>query len=90
MAQKIEAHRERYRSKYKNTNVVNYDVGDSVLVFDPKLKLFSREGPIVSFDQPPSDSLGPRDYMIEFEEGNTRKVNSQWIIKAPTLDSEQE
>ena len=60
-----------------------------MLVFDPKLKLFSRDGRIVSYDPPPSDSLGPRDYMIEFEDGNTRKVNNEWIIKAPSVESEQ-
>ena len=88
MAQKMEAHRERYRSKYKNTKIANYIVGDLVLVFDPKLKAFFREGHIVSFEPPPSDSPGPRDYMIKFDEGNTRKVNTQWIIKLPTVDYE--
>ena len=80
----MEAHRERYRSKYKNTNTSVYDINEEVLVFDPKSKLFSRGGHIISFDPPPKDALGPRNYRVEFDDGNTRKVNCQWLIKAPS------
>ena len=73
MNQKMEAHRERYRNKYKNTNASVYDINEEVLVFDPKSKNFYRKGHIISFDPPPSDSLGPRDYMMEFDDGHSRK-----------------
>ena len=89
MNQKMEAHREKYRSKYKNTNASVYDINDSVLIFNPKSKMFSRKGDIDSYDPPPSDSLGPRDYMMEFEDGHSRKVNSQGLIKAPSEESDQ-
>ena len=83
MAEKILKHRDRYRTKYLNTRLVNYNINDEVLVFDPKMKTFSKEGRILSFDPPPSDLLGPRDYTIEFKEGGTRRVNHQWLIPAP-------
>ena len=83
ITEKMKQHRERYRAKYVNTRLVDYNLGDEVLIFDPKLKTFSKEGTVHSFDPPPSDSLGPRDYTIQFKEGGTRRVNQQWLIPAP-------
>ena len=82
MNKNMELHREKYRSKYKNTNATIYDINEKVLVFDPKEKLFSKRGHIHSFDPPPDDSLGPRNYQVQFDDGNIRKVNCQWLIKA--------
>ena len=84
MNKKMELHREKYRSKYKNTNTNIYDLNEQVLVFNPKDKLFSKRGHIHSFDPPPRDSLGPRNYQVQFDDGNIRKVNCQWIIRAPS------
>ena len=86
MNKKMELHRERYRNKYKNTNATIYDINEKVLVFDQKAKLFSKRGHIHSFDPPPEDSLGPRNGRVQFEDGNIRKVNCQWLIKAPSKD----
>ena len=66
---------------------MDYKLDDEVLIFDPKLKKFSKEGKVLSFDRPPSDLLGPRDYTIEFKEGGTRRVNQQWLIPAPVPPS---
>ena len=90
MNKRIELHRESYRSKYRNTNATNYNINEVVLVFDPKSKLFSKRGHIHSFDLPPSDSLGPRNYQIHFDDGNIRKVNCQWIIRAPSEEMDPE
>ena len=76
-------HRERYRNKYKNTRLIDYKLGDSVLCFDPKQKQFCKKGKISSFD-PPSDQLGPRNFLVEFKDGATRKLNQQWLVPAPT------
>ena len=83
MAEKMSKHRERYRAKYLNTRLVNYNLNDEVLVFDPKMKTFSKEGKVLSFDPLPSDLLWPRDYTIEFKEGGTMRLNQQWLIPAP-------
>ena len=80
--EKIAQHRECYRAKYKNTRLVEYKIEDEVLCFDPKMKSFCKKGKVLSFD-PPSDQLGPRNYMIEFEDGGTRRVNQQWLVPAP-------
>ena len=76
MAEKMSKHQERYRAKYLNTRLVNYNLNDEVLVFDPKMKTFSKEGRILSFNPPPSDLLGPRDYTIEFKERGTKRGKS--------------
>ena len=72
-------HRERYMIKYKNTQL---KIEDIVLCFDPKQKQFCKKGKISSFD-PPSDQLGPRNFLVEFEDGATRKLNQQWLVPAP-------
>ena len=72
---------ERYRNKYKNTRFIDYKLGDSVLCFDPKQKLFFREGKISSFN-PPSDQVGSRNFMVEFEDGASQKLNQQWLVPA--------
>ena len=86
----MELHREKYRCKYKNTNANTYKLPEQVLVFDPKAKNFSKRGLIHGFDPPPKDSLGPRNYQVKFEDGVIRKVNCQWIIRAPTQESDQQ
>ena len=75
-------HREHYRNKYKNTHLIDYKLGDAVLCFDPKQKQFCKRGKILSFD-PSSDQLGPRNFLVEFEDGGTRKQYQQWFDPAP-------
>ena len=55
--------------KYKNTRLEQYNIDDPVLVFNPRLKNFSKEAKIVSYDPPPSNALGPRNYEVKFKEG---------------------
>ena len=64
-------HRECYRAKYAHTRLVEYKIDDEVLCFDPKMKSFCKEGKVLSLD-PPSDQLGPRNYIIEFKDEGTR------------------
>ena len=78
-------HRECYRAKYANTRLVEYKINDEVLCFDPKMKSFCKEGKVLSYNL--SDLLGPRNQIIEFEEGGTRRVNQQWLIPAPVPPS---
>ena len=40
------------------------------------MKYFSKEGNVISFDPPPSNLLGPRDYSIEFKEEGDQKGQS--------------
>ena len=75
MNQKMSEHRDRYCMKFKNTRLEQYNINDPVLVFNPRSKNFSKEAKIVSYDPPPSDALGPRDYEVEFKEGGRRRVN---------------
>ena len=90
MNRKMELHREKYRCKYKNTNTNTYNLQEQVLVFDPKAKSFSKRGLIHSFDPPPKDSLGPRNYQVKFDDGLIRRVNCQWIIRAPSQEPDQQ
>ena len=46
-------HRDRYQMKYKNTQLEQYNIDNPTLVFDPRLKNFSKEVKIVSYDTPP-------------------------------------
>ena len=75
-------HRERYRKEYTYTCLIDYKVEDIVLCFDPKQKQFCKKGKILSFD-PSSDQLGPRNFLVELEDGGTRKLNHQWLVPAP-------
>ena len=86
MNKKMAQHRECYWNKYKNTRLMEYKIEKMVLCFDPKQKTFCKKGKVLSFD-PPSDQLGPRNYMIEFEDGGTRRVNQQWLVPAPVPPS---
>ena len=90
MRKQMELHRERYRCKYKNTNTNTYKLEEQVLIFDPKAKKFSKKGIIHGYDPPTNDKLGPRNYLIKFEDGLIRKVNCQWVIRAPSLNSDQD
>ena len=69
MAQKMSERRDRYQMEYKNTYLKQYSIDDLVLVFDPKLKNFSMEGRVISYDHPPSDSLGPCAYEVNSRRG---------------------
>ena len=82
MNEKMAQHREHYQAKYKNKRLMEYKMEDMVLCFDPKQKSFCKKGKVLSFD-PPSDQPGPRNYMIELEDGGTRKVNLQWLVPGP-------
>ena len=83
MNEKMAQHRECYRNKYKkNTCLIEYKIEDMVLYFDPKQKTFCKKGKILSSD-PPSDQLELRIYLVEFEDGGTRKLNQQWLVPAP-------
>ena len=44
--------------KYKNTRLEQYNIVDPILVFNTKLKNFSKEAKIVSYDPPPSIPWG--------------------------------
>ena len=77
----VSVHQDRYRHKFRNAHLEKFEIGERISAFDPKSKNFSREGRLVAFDQPPSDNLGSRSYEIEFEEGERRKINNQWLVK---------
>ena len=61
---------------------MEYKIEDMVLCFNPKQNAFCKKGKVISFD-PPSDQVWPGNYLVEFDDGNTRKVNQQWLVPAP-------
>ena len=62
MQRRMADHRKKFHTNGKNTNKDPYDLGERVLIFDPKGKSFNQQGTVISCDPPPLDGFWARSY----------------------------
>ena len=77
-------HLDKFRRQYEKHKYQKIEIGDSVLIFDPKRRTFSTSGTVETFEPLP-DLLDQRDYDIRLSSGVLRKCNSLWMIPMKNL-----
>ena len=75
-------HRQRYGKALKSHTSIQYELGQTVLVFSPKVGQFSETGVIEAWI-PTDDLLGPHNFSVRMASGSLRKVNSSWLSPLP-------
>ena len=82
MQDAMRQNRQRYGKSLASHTSILYELGQQVLVFSPKIGLFSENGVIESW-VPTDDLLGPRNFTVRMDSGPLRKVNSSWLSPFP-------
>ena len=82
MLEAMRRNRQRYNKSLASQGTICYEIGQDVLVYNPKTKSFSDRG-VISGWNPDDDELGPRNYQVEMTSGATRQVNTSWLSVLP-------